>query len=74
MTLKYILFGHLPNCIYENQMMIVVFDINSCKFLCILPAYGTYPLCKYSRLRNVSIFRYGSQAIRIFKGPFHVRE
>lgn len=30
------------------------------KCLRILPTYGTYPLCKYSRLRNVSKFRYGS--------------
>lgn len=47
------------------------------KCLFILPTYGTHPLCKHTCSRfytNVSLFKYDSQAIRIFKSPFHVRE
>lgn len=50
--------GSLLNCIDENQISVAVFDRIRVQCLCILPSYGTYPL--YSRLRNVSIFRYNS--------------
>lgn len=39
----------------------------SVKCLCILPAYRTYTLCKYTRLRNVSISRYNSSSDTVIK-------
>lgn len=39
-------------------MVVVVFD--SALNVFILPSYGKYPLCKYSRPRNESLFGYDS--------------
>lgn len=57
---------YLANCFYEKQILSVValLDRTRVKCLCSLPTYGTYPLCKNSRLCNlfVSLFRYDSSS------------
>lgn len=58
--------GYLSNRLYENQMVVVVFDRNSHKmFEYFSYTYGIYkyPLRKYSLLCNVSIFRFDSSSV-----------
>lgn len=58
--------GYLSNRLYENQMVVVVFDRNSHKmfeYFSYTYEIYKYPLRKHSLLRNVSILRFDSSSV-----------
>lgn len=63
LTSKYRKYGHLLNYIYKDQMVVAVFDRNVCKMFVYFSTYRTYPVYKYSRLCNVSVFSYNSSSV-----------